>query len=537
VKLAFIGEAAPAFKENGQVAVSQSNPGEFNLAMAAVLALLQFQSPDASPYKNICAKEPAADRSVGEGSFEPVSLSVVESETVVSEKQAVSPQEPGQVDHEAPTPTTDTDFSKYLFAGQVQDSSKVVTAGISKEAELKSEHLSMHLENGLVQPRITGNPGESRGNSPVFAGILPNAADNELTQPQNQNLARCPQIGSVFSPAEALTSAKETVTFSGQDFSLLAATVKETVTANVKDKGPLFTEAARETAVGTGQANKAGAAADGTGSKNTIFARLEGSVAQKRDYVFFEKALADGASPAFDVGSMSVLPGKSETAAAAPVGEIRNSGETVKPTGKEDDAVLSGKESVGSGITGEVEKAKTGADRSVEKALAPNLAQVDTITPKANPMENQKTVSIPDLKDSLVQEIERFYNNRKSEPLTQVHLKLEPEHLGKLTIKLFFSNGELNAHFYTGSGYVKDVLEGSIQQLRENLDQQDLRLNQAFVFVGDEGRSGMGQSESESRQAAPFSGFYSGRTYPEATTESNGFEPPGSAYKLVNYLI
>jgi len=605
MKIAFIGDVAPALKESGQVAAGQSNPGEFNLAMAAVLALLNSPAPAASPANNNSGTE-----STG-GGLEPVSLPVIEPEATVLEKQqAINPQETGQADHEASagsddsifTPAADTDISTCLLAGQVQDSSKIVTAGFSKEAELlsvpdgNSEYISAKRETGPVQSGIISTPGEAGENAPVFTGILQLEKDYELpalvsprandsTNPtetgaplvraeQNQALASGPQSGSVvepgggvvFTPAAALTSAKETVTSLGQDVSLLAGTVKETVTATVKDMGPLFTEASRETGVGTGQVNQAGAAAavaDGTELENTTFARLEGSViAQQRDPVIFEKALVAGASPAFDAGSMSVAPVRSGTvaaaqeivlkavppynpsaagqeSAAAPDGETRTSGEAIKSAGKED-VILPGKAESVRATAVDADAAKSGsisAGSSVEDAPPPNLAQFETITSKENPVENLKTVKIPDLKESLVQEIERFYNNRKSEPLTQVHLKLEPEHLGKLTIKLFFNNGELNAHFYTGNEYVKDVLEGSIQQLRENLDQQDLRLNQAFVFVGDEGRSGMGQSNSESRQAAPFSGIYSGRAYREATTEPNGFEPPGSLDKLVNYLI
>ncbi|OPX89720.1 MAG: Flagellar hook-length control protein FliK [Pelotomaculum sp. PtaB.Bin104] len=99
--------------------------------------------------------------------------------------------------------------------------------------------------------------------------------------------------------------------------------------------------------------------------------------------------------------------------------------------------------------------------------------------------DNLKGVPLSSLRDRVLQEIRHVYNNTgNGDRQTQVQLKLEPEQLGQLTIRLYFHKGELNAHFYTANNSVKEVLEGSLQQLRTSLGQQDLKLNEAFVFVG-----------------------------------------------------
>lgn len=155
----------------------------------------------------------------------------------------------------------------------------------------------------------------------------------------------------------------------------------------------------------------------------------------------------------------------------------------------------------------------------------------------SGPVRIFEGVSLPDLKGVLVQEIKNIYNARKGEP-AQVQIKLEPENLGKLTIKLFYKNGELNAHFYAGNDHVKGILEGSMQQLRESLSRQELVLNQAFVFVGNEESGGFGsRMEYENRQAELFNDRYYGQTYSESQMEPDDYFHPGTGSAHVNYLI
>ncbi len=361
---------------------------------------------------------------------------------------------------------------------------------------------------------------------------------------------------------KASGAAKATVTSTGLDVFHSVGTVKQPATVNVTDSAPLFAHAIREPAAALDQVYNAVPAAKGTtGSENTTFARLEKPVmAQLGDPAVYEAALAVGDSPVFEAGSPAATTARTETSAAAtdqvlkavlpgsppaagqvmtgqepaatPAVETRTSGEAVKSAGKEKPPAVSTAADTEAAITG-----GKGTGGAVENTTPNNASQYDSVSFMSNSVDNQRTVKLADMRDTLVQEIKRAYYQQKSEPLTQVDLKLEPEHLGKLTIKLFFNGGELNAHFYAGNDYVKDVLEGSIQQLRQTLDQQDLKLNQAFVFVGDDGRSGAGQSESGGRQPARYSGAYSGHTYGDIAAEPAVYEPSGHSYKMVNYLI
>lgn len=104
--------------------------------------------------------------------------------------------------------------------------------------------------------------------------------------------------------------------------------------------------------------------------------------------------------------------------------------------------------------------------------------------------------------------------------VTVLRLKLEPENLGEIKIRLSFAKGELTAHFYTASGLVKDAVEGSLPQLRETLNQYNINLGEANAYVG---------QEQQNNNGARFGGYNfggsagnSGMKYPENLSGDTG---------------
>lgn len=115
-------------------------------------------------------------------------------------------------------------------------------------------------------------------------------------------------------------------------------------------------------------------------------------------------------------------------------------------------------------------------------ALQSNTAQFVASVPVQSA---QEPVPLASLQDRVLQEIRYIYQNEGAgNRQAQVQLKLHPAQLGELNVRLFFQNGELTAHFYAANNSVKEVLETSMQQLRTALEQQDLKLSEASVFVG-----------------------------------------------------
>nr|WP_238480722.1 flagellar hook-length control protein FliK [Desulforadius tongensis] len=79
---------------------------------------------------------------------------------------------------------------------------------------------------------------------------------------------------------------------------------------------------------------------------------------------------------------------------------------------------------------------------------------------------------------------------------TSIRLKLEPKHLGEITVHLSCNRGEVSARFYAATIQAKEALEASMPQIRDALFQQQVRLSEASVFWG----QGSGQWERQQQQ-------------------------------------
>lgn len=146
-------------------------------------------------------------------------------------------------------------------------------------------------------------------------------------------------------------------------------------------------------------------------------------------------------------------------------------------------------------------------------------------------------VTLGGLNDRMVQEFKHVFINFRGEQQSRVHLKLEPEHLGTVTIKLFISRGDINAHFYTGNVYVKEALENSMQQLREMLGIQELKLNEALVFSGNGGRDWTGSNFEEHQDKRLNTGSHGNGAGGEAETERPEMAVRLAGSNRVNYLV
>ncbi|KJS65382.1 MAG: hypothetical protein JL50_16505 [Peptococcaceae bacterium BICA1-7] len=119
--------------------------------------------------------------------------------------------------------------------------------------------------------------------------------------------------------------------------------------------------------------------------------------------------------------------------------------------------------------------------------------------------------------------------------VTVLRLKLEPENLGEIKIRLTFVKGELTAHFYTASGLVKDAVEGSLPQLRETLGQYNINLGEAGAYVG---------QEQQNRSGGKFGGYqqggapgHRGINYSANSSGDSGRSEPGQGSSSLNLLI
>lgn len=122
--------------------------------------------------------------------------------------------------------------------------------------------------------------------------------------------------------------------------------------------------------------------------------------------------------------------------------------------------------------------------------------------------------------------------------VTVIRLKLEPQNMGEINIKLSYVKGELTAHFFTGSALVKEAVESSLPQLRETLSQHNVQLGEAQAHVG---------QEKQGHQGSGYTGFgYSGGKFKlnfnKAGYLGQDSEVPsmirqGGSQRMVNILV
>ncbi|SHG92642.1 flagellar hook-length control protein FliK [Tepidibacter thalassicus] len=70
---------------------------------------------------------------------------------------------------------------------------------------------------------------------------------------------------------------------------------------------------------------------------------------------------------------------------------------------------------------------------------------------------------------------------------SSMEIKLEPEHLGKLTLKVVFERGILSAKFIAENDDVKTIIENNMDELKENLLEQGLNIQSLSVSVDSQG--------------------------------------------------
>jgi len=64
-------------------------------------------------------------------------------------------------------------------------------------------------------------------------------------------------------------------------------------------------------------------------------------------------------------------------------------------------------------------------------------------------------------------------------------IKLNPEHLGELTLRVSVSaNGAVNASFHSDNAQVRTIIENSLVQLRQELNDAGIKVENVDVYAG-----------------------------------------------------
>jgi flagellar hook-length control protein FliK len=111
-------------------------------------------------------------------------------------------------------------------------------------------------------------------------------------------------------------------------------------------------------------------------------------------------------------------------------------------------------------------------------------------------------VNRDDLFAQIVDKVKVLVNNGHSE----MEISLKPEHLGKLQLKISVVDQVVTAKFTAESQQVKEVIETHLNQLRRNLQDTGVQVDQLMVSVGQQNNGNGFQNSSH------FQGDYSGNS-------------------------
>lgn len=142
------------------------------------------------------------------------------------------------------------------------------------------------------------------------------------------------------------------------------------------------------------------------------------------------------------------------------------------------------------------------ATNNVQQVKQTAFAQ---LKPEVPDMGGAQVKQAPQIVLRAVTQLMNHLDNKDGSAATTIRLKLEPKQLGELTVRLSYARGELTAHFYTSSVMAREAVEGTLPQLREILSQQNIQLNDAAAFVGQEDSRQPGQQRYQQQgNANPY---------------------------------
>ena len=113
---------------------------------------------------------------------------------------------------------------------------------------------------------------------------------------------------------------------------------------------------------------------------------------------------------------------------------------------------------------------------------------------------------------------------------TQMVIRLHPEHLGELTLRVSVgSNGSVQASFHSDNAQVRNVIENSLVQLRQELNNQGLKVDRVGVYAGlADGQMPQGQGQEAWQQSSSHRGetqIYTRGDADDYLDEAEGISP------------
>lgn len=112
----------------------------------------------------------------------------------------------------------------------------------------------------------------------------------------------------------------------------------------------------------------------------------------------------------------------------------------------------------------------------VENKLSTNHAEAASTSQNNLPAAQDKY----DVASQIVEQARTIFRSNN----TEMVIRLKPEHLGELTFKVAVENGVVSANFLSNNAEVRGAIEASLPQLKQDLANQGIKLDNVGVFAG-----------------------------------------------------
>lgn len=254
------------------------------------------------------------------------------------------------------------------------------------------------------------------------------------------------------------------------------------VSADVSDINALKEDA------GKGVSSGKPAAVQETASPQRDFGFQTGETDSKLD------AAADGSGNMHMYGPQKTVRaaeriGVSQTAIKDLTGDMKLT--SLKFSGKKDEGIGGGGD--GSDRKDDDISARSNAPVFQDNEVSKPFAAADGKAMQAGMEKQPARIDKDDILSQVYDRIKVFSEDGSSE----LHVNLKPDQLGEVSIKLVMEKGIINARVTVDNPEIKSIMQGSIPEIKEHLQKQDINISNLSVYVGtDRGESdGGGDSQ------------------------------------------
>ena len=162
-------------------------------------------------------------------------------------------------------------------------------------------------------------------------------------------------------------------------------------------------------------------------------------------------------------------------------------------------------------------------------------------------MKNENQVAVSDGKQVMQQPVKDSYHVASQivdqarlisgQKNTEMIIQLKPEHLGELTLKVTVESGVVSASFHSNNNEVRNIIEASLPQLKQELSNQGLKIDNVDVYAGLGDFFSNGQHESRQKPEVKVQNKKIEEDFLDALDDSTSVVEASSEGSGVDYRI